>query len=302
MRYVDSRGREWVLRDELPETQERVFWNLLRAITNAKDDGEIQKSIDENAEYILRTVLGLVKLHYSNNSPARDNFHIYRMSITEFSRECGYEEADSDELEKISDSLDVLDKLYVIFWEPENGGAKKSKKPNARPQMVKVARRLLMIDAFWGNYEDYSEDKEFRVAAVAFDLRGGETSITLNTLLAEIFGAKKIPKYRFFCQLLAETNIKEEDLLDKVFGYSARLEEAKYNQDAYEYVKGNILRHKSRDKDRIRRWAAKYVEEGILGGFELHKNPQGEIVLTWRKGDATAEQIEERKRKLDPDN
>ena len=227
---------------------------------------------------IEKTISGLNMLQRWNHEPPVNGWYNYETNITDFSKLCGYDNANGEEMKAILAALSILHNLYLVVWKPKG----------------KVAINLLSIPEIGVSGELKGR---FKLQVSAEALRGHQNFITIGQIRELQKEAKGQAQAHFNAQLIAKGQKEEEALLNEVFGYDTMLLEAtggtgneQVNPDAVRNVKEYIRKHKDRDKKKVLRWFDDYTKNGILESYSRSKNKRGEYVYKWKRANIPTEQ------------
>ena len=220
---------------------------------------------------VERTIQGLNMLQRFNHNAPVGGWYTYETNITEFSKLCGYDNANGVEMTAIMHCLMILRDLYVIVWKPKG----------------RVAMQLLTVPEIGVSGELKGQFK-LQVSAVA--LGGHQNFITLsqyNTLRKQ---AKGQAISHFNAQLIAKGQKEENALLNEVFGYDTMILEAtgytgneRTNPEAVRNVREFIRKNKPKHRKQIARWFEEYTKNGVLESYSRELNKKGEYVYKWRR-------------------
>ena len=227
---------------------------------------------------VEKTIYGLNMLQRFNHEPPVNGWFTYKTNITEFSRLCGYENANGDELTSIMHCLLILRDLYVIVWKPKG----------------RVAIQLLTVPEIGVSGELKGQ---FKLQVNAEALKGHQNYITLNQYDEIRKKTKGQAQHHFNAQLIAKGQKEENALLNEVFGYDTMIFEAtghtgdeRVNPEAVRNVKEFIRKNKPAHRKKIIKWFEEYVQNGILESYSRERNRRGEYVYKWRRANIPKEQ------------
>ena len=220
---------------------------------------------------IEKTIQGLNMLQRFNHDAPVDGFYHHETTITKFSELCGYEQANGDELKALLTALYILRDLYLIVWTPKG----------------REAINLLMMPNIGVEGEIKGRIKLY-VSADA--LRGHQNFIEMDEMRKLKEDTKGQAQAHFNYQLIAKNQKEEQALLNEVFGYDTMLFEAtgctgdeRVNPNDVRNVKEYIRKHKTNDRDKIKKWFDKRVQNGFLTSWSRTKNAKGEYIYKWRR-------------------
>ena len=227
---------------------------------------------------VEKTIMGLNMLQRFNHEPPVNGWYTYQTNITEFSRLCGYEQANGEELTAIMHCLLILRDLYVIVWKPKG----------------RVAIQLLGIPEIGVSGELKGQ---FKVQVNAEALKGHQNYITLNQYEEIRKQTKGQAQHHFNAQLIAKGQKEEGALLNEVFGYDTMLLEAtggtgneQVNPEAVSNVKEFIRKNKPAHRKKLLKWFEEYTQKGILDSYSRTQNKRGEYVYKWKRANIPTEQ------------
>lgn len=230
---------------------------------------------------IEKTISGLNMLQRFNHDAPVNGWFNFETNITEFSKLCGYEQANGEEMKAILTALSILHNLYLIVWKPKG----------------RVAINLLTIPEIGVEGELKGR---FKLQVNAEALKGHQNFITMGEIRKMQKETKGQAKMHFNSQIIAKGRKEENALLNEVFGYETMLFEAtgntgdeRANPEAVRNVKEYIRKHKTRDRNQVIKWFGEYVDNGILEHWSRTKNTKGEYIYTWRRFSPEKEEPEE---------
>lgn len=220
---------------------------------------------------IERTIQGLNMLQRFNHDAPTNGWFNYKTNITDFSKMCGYEQANGDEMKALLTALLILRDLYLIVWRPKG----------------RVAINLLALPEVG---VDGELKGQFTVQLRAEALRGHQNFIEMDEIRKLQKDTKGQARAHFNSQLIAKNQKEEQALLNEVFGYDTMLFEAtgytgdeRVKPDEVRNVKEYIRKHKTRDRNQIQRWFNECVQNGFLTSWSRTKNAKGEYIYKWRR-------------------
>lgn len=220
---------------------------------------------------VEKAIQGLNMLQRFNHAAPVGGWFTYETNITEFSRLCGYDNANLEERTALMHSLMILRDLYVIVWKPKG----------------RVAIQLLTVPEIGVSGELKGQ---FKLQVNAQALKGHQNYTTLGDVRKMQKEAKGQAQTHFNSQLIAKGQKEENALLNEVFGYDTMLTDAtgntgdeRVNPDAVRNVKEYIRKNKPNHRKKIAKWFEDYKRNGILESYSRTQNARGEYIYKWKR-------------------
>lgn len=187
-------------------------------------------------------------------------------NLTEFSELCGYPDANEHEKQQLLTALHVLHNLYIVLWKPRGrfavqlfGLQQYGMDENGKP-------RPLILNVFETGFRGRPQ---FWDAELYERLRRSEKGAAMR---------------HFRHQIGSKGQAREETLLIEIFGYDFIRDEAARTNDTGQIaaVEEYIRKHKSRDRQKLRKWFNEWAGDGIIT-YDVHTNKNGEVVYKWKR-------------------
>jgi len=195
-------------------------------------------------------------------------------NISEFAELIGYKDANQTEKLEIMRALQVLDGLYLAVWR-SNG---------LEALRVFTIQRIGLAGELTG---------KLTLNVYADVMKGRPNLISYKDFNDMRKNAKGQAEHHFRNQIIAKGQKEENALLNEVFGYETLLDEIAQSGGTAEDIakaKRNIEKHKSRDKRRLAKWFEEYKQRGWLVWYTYTRNPKGEYIYKWKRGNIPQEQ------------
>ena len=204
-----------------------------------------------------------------------NNILRYEFSMEDFTKICGYKDANQNDRLALLFGLQILNNLYVRCDRPVRV-ARPGKKPK-----YNIGGWLQIFTLRY-----YSDDLSSLVIEIFVDDLGGELTLCPPGIYEKLNGGNiGLSERRFIKQILGKDNKKEEDLVSECFGYADMLKWAE-PQDVKD-VKTYIRKNKARDRKKLQGWFDKYKEMGVIKDYTRTQNKAGEWVYRWKRGDTS---------------
>lgn len=200
--------------------------------------------------------------------------YTFETNISEFAELIGYKDANQEQKLEIMRALQVLDGLYLAVWR-SNG---------LEALRVFTIQRIGLTGELAG---------KLTLNVYADVMKGRPNLISYRDFNDMRKNAKGQAEHHFRNQIIAKGQKEENALLNEVFGYETLLEEIAQSGGTAEDIakaKRNIEKHKSRDKRRLAKWFEEYKQRGWLVWYTYTRNPKGEYIYKWRRGNIPQEQ------------
>lgn len=236
-------------------------------------------------EYTIQQVIGGLSLLKANNpqiKPAENGLLTYTLSITEFAKYCGYDNANGYVKESFLGGLMILNGLFLIIDRPVRIKPKKNGK-GIQKTGGKTAINLIRL-------RQYDTDKDDNVTKIVIDIVAGNLGGELRPLSIDDIKrlqseAKGLFVSRFNEILKGMGNRKEEAILDDCAGFSFMLDHAE-TEDDKKATREYIRKKKPAARKKIQGLFEHYLEIGLLKSYTRTQNRAGEWVYRWQLGNA----------------
>lgn len=235
---------------------------------------------------LQKTIEGVNLLRQIKGVQPVNGIYTIATNISEFCECCGYKDANEEQKQQFSAALSVLHNLYIVIWKPKG-------------------RVLVQLFGVQQKGFDGGERGNLVLNVFANGLQGtGRPNfVSGHELTAMKKKEKGAAMLHFRGQILSKGHKVETSLLDEIFGYTDRLNEAERTGDPQQVaaVREYIRKHKSRDKKKLIQWFDDWAERGIIS-YEVTTTKNGETLYKWRRLMApTDEEKELLKLKTKPD-
>lgn len=212
-------------------------------------------------------------LYWIKKVTREGRYYILETNISEFSGLCGYNDANDEQKKEIRQAIGVLDGLFLAVWRSEG---------------LKAIRVFTLEEV--GLEGKTKGSLLFKVNADV--MKGRPNLVSFNDFSAMCKSAKGQAQNRFRNQIIGKGNKEEKALLDEVFGYAETIDcirETGGSEEELTKAKRTIMKHKSRDKQKIAKWFEEYKQNGWLVQYSRTKNAKGEFVYRWKRGNVPQE-------------
>ena len=222
-------------------------------------------------EKVIEGVNALQNLH--NVKPVNG---IYKLetNLTEFSDLIGFKDANQTQKLEIMRALQVLDGLYLAVWRSDG----------LKAVRVFTIQEIGLTGVYTGN---------LTLHVNADTMKGHPNLISFKDFDGMRKDAKGQAKNHFRSQIIAKGQKEENALLNEVFGYDVKLKNIQNTGGTAEDIakaKRVITNHKGRDRQSIAKWFEEYKQRGWLVWYTYTRNPKGEYIYKWRRGNIPQEQ------------
>mgnify|MGYP006874634701 CR=1 FL=1 len=192
--------------------------------------------------------------------------YVFNTNISKFAEACGYADANDEQKKQLLAALLVLNDMYVVVWKPKG----------------RAAIKVITVQEI-GLSGDVKGDLKIEVTAEA--MKGRPTLITYGDIQKLQKAAKGAAQHHFNGQILSKSHKREDDLLNEVFGYDEKIDEAKRNNATEQDIKDirtYIRKKKPSHKKQLLKMFEKAQADGIIV-FERYENSKGETVYKWER-------------------
>lgn len=194
--------------------------------------------------------------------PANGVYRLYT-NLTEFSKLCGFTDANDEIKKQLLASLMVLNNLYLVVW--YSGG-----------------QRVISVIHVPEFTISGPEKGKLIIDVTTEAMKGRPQLVSMTDFEALRKLAKGSAKNHFRYQILAKGQKDERALVSEVFGYQYKLDELKDKPDELEKARDYIRKNRSRDTKTLQRWFDDYAQLGFIS-YTRTKNARGEYVYKWRR-------------------
>lgn len=200
---------------------------------------------------------------------------IYKIetNISEFSERCGFKDANQTEKLEIMRALQVLDGLYLAVWRSDG----------LRAVRVFTIQEIGLKGEAQG---------KLTLHVNADVMKGHPNLISYKDFDGMRKDAKGQAQNHFRNQIIAKGQIREEALLNEVFGYEVKIQNIQNTGGTAEEIakaQRSIINHKGRDKKNIAKWFEEYKAKGWLLWYTYTRNAKGEYIYKWKRGNIPQE-------------
>lgn len=204
--------------------------------------------------------------------PDVDKILHYNVSMEDFTKICGYKDANQRDRLALLFGLQMLSNLYVRCDRPVRKPGKKTKYKSGWLQIF--------------NLRYFADDLSLITIEIAADKLGGELTLVSPETYKKIQGRNiGLSERRFIMQILGKDNKNEEDLVNECFGYEDKLKWA-LSEDLKD-VQTYIRKNKTRDRQKVQKWFDKYTGMGVIRIYTRTQNKAGEWIYKWKRGDTS---------------
>ena len=197
---------------------------------------------------VERAIEGITILKGIKAPRVRDGKYKIETNISEFSRACGYNDANEDEKKQLLTALGVLNNMYVVVWHPTK---------------VK-AIKMFSLDEITLAGEGKGE-LVIEVSAKA--LQGRQEVINASDFERMKKAGKGQAQSHFNAQILCKGHKRELDLLNEIFGYDEKRDTARFHNatpEQLQQIEDSIAKHLSRDKRTLQKMFDTAQDNGII--------------------------------------
>lgn len=216
---------------------------------------------------VEKAVVGINLLQRFHNIKPENGRYTFYTSISEFANACYDRDANEDEKKELLHALKILHNLYVVVWKPTG----------------RVAMQLLSLKEI-GLSGD--EKGKLTIEVTAQAMTGNEKPISAADFKKLQQAGKGAAQHHFNGQILSKGNKghkREDDLLDEVFGYTRRLDEARMHNatDAdMRLIMRQIAKNKSNNRKQLVKMFDKAQADGLIT-YKTRKGKDGAIIYEW---------------------
>ena len=200
---------------------------------------------------------------------------IYKIetNISEFSGLIGFKDANQSQKLEIMRALQILDGLYLAVWRSDG----------LRAVRVFTIQEIGIKGAIAG---------KLTLHVNADVMKGRPNLISYRDFDDMRKDAKGQAQNHFRNQIIAKGQIREEALLNEVFGYEVKIQNIQNTGGTAEEIakaQRSIINHKGRDKKNIAKWFEEYKQKGWLLWYTYKRNAKGEYIYKWKRGNIPQE-------------
>lgn len=227
------------------------------------------RGLDEMiSPYVVeKAVVGINLLQRFHNIKPENGRYTFYTSISEFANACYDRDASEPEKKELLHALKILHNLYIVVW-----------KPTGRHAIQLVSLKDIGLSG---------EDKgKLTIEVTAQAMTGNEKPISAADFKKLQQAGKGQAQHHFNGQILSKGNKghkREDDLLDEVFGYTRRLDEARMHNatDAdIRLIRRNITANKTNHRKQLLRMFEKAQADGLIT-YTTRKGKDGGTVYEW---------------------
>ena len=216
---------------------------------------------------VEKAVMGINLLQRIHKEKPQNGRYTFYTTISEFANICYGYDAFDDEKKDILHALKILHNLYIVVW-----------RPTGRNAIQLVALKEIGLSG---------EDKgKLTIEVTAQAMTGEEKPIAASDFKKLQQAGKGQAQNHFNGQVLSKGNKghkREDDLLDEVFGYTFRLDEARMHNatDAdIRLIRRNISANKSNHRKQLKRMFDKAQADGLIT-YTTRKGKDGVLIYEW---------------------
>ena len=226
-----------------------------------------------------RAIQGVNLLQRFHNVKPENGRYTFHTNLSEFANACGYSDANDTLKKQLLAALLVLNDMYVVVWKPKGRAAIK---------VITVTEIGLSGDI----------RGELKIEVTAEAMKGRPTLIGYGDIKKLQQAGKGAAQHHFNGQLLSKGHKAEDALLDEIFGYTSRIDEAKANNatdDDIKEIRTYIRKKKPTHKKTLLRMFEKAQADGVIT-YEKYTNKKGETVYKWerlRVPEPTGDEVQE---------
>lgn len=227
------------------------------------------RGLDEMiSPYVVeKAVVGINLLQRFHNIKPENGRYTFYTSISEFANACYDRDASEPEKKELLHALKILHNLYIVVW-----------KPTGRHAIQLVSLKDIGLSG---------EDKgKLTIEVTAQAMTGNEKPISAADFKKLQQAGKGQAQHHFNGQILSKGNKghkREDDLLDEVFGYTRRLDEARMHNatDAdIRLIRRNITANKTNHRKQLLKMFEKAQADGLIT-YKTRKGKDGGTVYEW---------------------
>ena len=266
--YVIGHNIALIQSRDLYATHDAKGKDILPISAHIKDYIQEHRLDEIISPYVVeKAVVGINLLQRFHNIKPDNGRYTFYTSISEFANACYDRDANDDEKKELLHALRILHNLYVVVWKPTGH----------------VAMQLLSLKEI-GLSGD--EKGKLTIEVTAQALTGNEKPISAADFKKLQQAGKGQAQHHFNGQILSKGNKghkREDDLLDEVFGYTARIDEAKMHKatdDDIRLIQRKIAKNKTNNRKQLLRMFEKAQADGLIT-FTTRKGKDGGTVYEW---------------------
>ena len=216
---------------------------------------------------VEKAVMGINLLQRIHKEEPQNGRYTFYTSISEFANVSYGWDANDEEKRDLMHALKILHNLYIVVWKPTG----------------KHAIQLVSLKDIGLSGEDKGK---LTIEVTAQAMTGNEKPIAASDFKKLQQAGKGQAQNHFNGQVLSKGNKghkREDDLLDEVFGYTFRLDEARMHNatDAdIRLIRRNISANKSNHRKQLKRMFDKAQADGLIT-YTTNKGKDGGTVYKW---------------------
>lgn len=216
---------------------------------------------------VEKAVMGINLLQRDKKLKPQNGRYTFYTNISEFANVSYGWDANEEQKKELLHALKILHNLYLVVW-----------KPTGRVAIQLVALKEIGLSG--------DEKGKLTIEVTAQAMTGDEKPIAASDFKKLQQASKGQAQSHFNGQVLSKGNKghkREDDLLDEVFGYTFRLDEARMHNatDAdMRLIRRNIAANKSNHRKKLLRMFEKAQADGLIT-FKTRKGKDGGTVYEW---------------------
>lgn len=216
---------------------------------------------------VEKAVMGINLLQRDKKLKPQNGRYTFYTSISEFANVSYGWDANEEQKKELLHALKILHNLYLVVW-----------KPTGRVAIQLVALKEIGLSG--------DEKGKLTIEVTAQAMTGDEKPIAASDFKKLQQASKGQAQSHFNGQVLSKGNKghkREDDLLDEVFGYTFRLDEARMHNatDAdMRLIRRNIAANKSNHRKKLLRMFEKAQADGLIT-FTTRKGKDGVLIYEW---------------------
>ena len=218
--------------------------------------------------YIVeKAVMGINLLQRDKKLKPENGRYTFYTSISEFANVSYGWDANDEEKRELMHALKILHNLYIVVW-----------KPTGRVAIQLVSLKEIGLSG--------DEKGKLTIEVTAQAMTGEEKPIAASDFKKLQQASKGQAQSHFNGQILSKGNKghkREDDLLDEIFGYTFRLDEARMHNatDAdIRLIQRKIAKNKTNNRKQLLRMFEKAQADGLIT-FTTRKAKDGGTVYEW---------------------
>lgn len=216
---------------------------------------------------VEKAVMGINLLQRIHQEKIQNGHYTFHTTISEFANVSYGWDANEEEKMEMLHALKILHNVYIVVWRPTG----------------RVAIQLVALKEI-GLSDD--EKGKITIEVTAEAMTGDERPISASDFKKLQQASKGQAQNHFNGQILSKGNKghkREEDLLDEVFGYTFKIDEARMHNATdsdIRLIQRKIAKNKTNNRKQLLRMFERAQADGLIT-FTTRKGKDGKTVYEW---------------------